>query len=153
MSRFSLLPCALLAVTLTLCAVPVAARDCGRFSADVPHGWSIVEPTDDLLVLHAPAGDAVVTVTGDLLSEQRAPNKVLESFVNYLSGDAPQKRKDRGVQFHFDHHGIRHTAIFFSDKQQYLLITVTDPAGRYPESIDMLVRSLTLREIGRKRQP
>lgn len=153
MTRFPLLASALLAVTLTLCAVPAAARDYGRFSADIPYGWRIDAQAEDLLVLHAPHGDAVVTVTGDRLSGQRSPREVLESFVNYLSGDAPHKREDEGEQFRFMRHGVSHTAIFFSDRRHYLLITITDPAGRYPESIDLLVRSLRLSENWKKQQP
>lgn len=151
MTRFPLLPSALLAVML--CAVPAAARDYGRFSADIPYGWRIDAQAEDLLVLHAPHGDALVTVTGDRLSGQDAPREVLKSFVDYLSGDAPQKREDEGEQFRFLRHGVSHTAIFFSDRRHYLLITITDPANRYPESIDMLVRSLSLSEGWKQQQP
>lgn len=151
MTRFPLLPSALLAVML--CAVPVAARDYGRFSADIPYGWRIDAQAEDLLVLHAPHGDALVTVTGDRLSGQDTPREVLKSFVDYLSGDAPQKREDEGEQFRFMRHGVSHTAIFFSDRRHYLLVTITDPANRYPESIDMLVRSLSLSEDGKQQQP
>lgn len=152
MPRLSFLPSALLALMLPLCAVPAAARDCGRFSADIPHGWRIDEQADDLLVLRAPDGDAAVTVTGDLLAG-RTPGEVLDSFLNYLSGDAPQKREDEGEQFHFMRRGVKHTAIFFSTRRHYLFITVSDPADRYPESIDMLVRSLTLREPDGRQLP
>lgn len=153
MPPLSLLSAVILSAALSLHAAPAAARDCGRFSAEIPLGWHVEEAADDLLVLRAPHADAVVTVTGGMLPDKTSARDMLESFINYFSGDEPRKREDGKEEFRFLRHGVRNTGLFSSDGKHYVFLTVTDPANRYPESIAMLIAGLILRPDSGEKQP
>lgn len=131
-----------MALLLCLSLQPASAQDTAAPAAAVPYGWRLEQAADGLLLVRAPAGDALLTAWVRNLPDGTGEQAALEACVNALSGSEPQLRQDKGYQFHFRHDDARHTALFFAARRRYMLITVSDPANRYPESMEMLVHSL-----------
>lgn len=131
-----------LALLLCLSSQQPSAADATAPAAAIPYGWRVEQAADGLLLVRAPAGDALLTAWSKRLPEGASAEAALQACVNALSGSEPQQRQDKGYQFHFQHEDARHTALFFSAGRRYMLITVSDPAHRYPECMEMLIQSL-----------
>ncbi|WP_300709199.1 hypothetical protein [uncultured Desulfovibrio sp.] len=137
-----LLAAASLALLLCVSPLRVMAEESALTPTGLPYGWQAERTADGLWLARSPAADAVVAACSGSLPEDTSEQALLQTFINYFSGSEAQQRADRGHQFHFQHDSTQHTALLYTDRQRYMLITVTDPANRYPESIEMLVQSL-----------
>lgn len=144
---------AVVCLLLVLAAAPLRAQDFPCFSVLVPHGWTVEEQAEDMVILRAPAGDAAAVILCATLPEKRPAREVLEEYVRYFSGSEPQRRNDDAYLFEFMRHDVRNTALFLHDARSYLLLTLSDPRKRYPHCLTMLMDSLVLRRDGEKPSP
>lgn len=140
---------AVLCLLLVLAAAPLRAQDFPCFSVLIPHGWTVEEQPEDMVILRAPDGDAAAVILCATLPEKRPAREVLEEYVRYFSGSEPQQRNDAYL-FEFLRHDARNTALFLHDARSYLLLTLSDPRKRYPQCLDMIMDSLVLRRDGEK---
>lgn len=143
----------MLCLLFVLAASPLRAQDFPRFSALIPHGWTVEEQPEDMVILRAPDGDAAAVIICAPLPDKRPAGDILEEYVRYFSGSEPQQRNDDAYLFEFMRDGVRNTALFLHDARSYLLLTVSDPHTRYPECLGMLMDSLALRRDVEKTAP
>lgn len=127
-------------------ATRLRAEEFRRFSVLIPDGWEVTESSAEMLLIRSPDRDAVAVVICAAVPDTRTPRDILEAYVRYFSGSEPQRRKDGSHIFSFERADTRLTALFREDARTYLLLILSDPANRYPECLDMLMSSLTLRK-------
>lgn len=129
-----------------LAAAPLRAEEFRRFNVLIPYGWQVTEPSEAMLIIRPPAGDAAAVIISAVLPDNGTARDVLEEYVRYFSASEPQQRKDDSHIFSFMRKNMRHTALFLHDARCTLLLILSDPGNRYPECLDMLMNSLALRE-------
>lgn len=128
-------------VLLLALSSPVAAQDFSRFSMDVPQGWIASTGEEGTVAVIAPKNEAAVTIAIEKL-EDLSPEEVAGIFARELGAGEPQKTADDEYSFQYVRNGVSHRSIFRARKDHFLLITVSDEAGKHQETIEAMLKSL-----------
>lgn len=118
-----------------------AAQDFGTFSMDVPEGWIASVGEGGAAAVIAPKNEAAVTIAAEKL-EGLSPEEGVKIFARELGGSEPQKTSDGEYAFTFLRNGVTNRAIFRVRKERFILITITDEAGKHQQTIEAMLKSL-----------
>lgn len=116
-----------------------AVKDFGAFSADVPDGWT-ANKDGSVVAFIAPNNAAAMSIAVDK-ADGIAPEALAKEFSKQLQGTAPQAI-DGGYSFEFTRNGVKSTSILSVDSGEYVLITMTDPSGKFGDQFTAILDSV-----------
>ncbi len=115
------------------------AQEFNKFSMDIAAGWTCVEDGSVLIV--APNKEAAVSIAFNTVEGVTAEATACE-FSKKLKGSEPRLEKDDTYSFTFTSNGVKSTSYCSLKNNRLMLITVTDPTGKYGAAIQQMLATL-----------
>ena len=126
--------CAFALMLLLSSAAFAVTKEFGRFTIDVPDGWSASDEGNGTTSIMAEDKSAALTVTINDLKGATL-GEVAEQMSNALGGTKPDVDADGDYSFDFSSGGVASRAVMTGDNREYMMLSIT---GQHEELAGIL---------------
>ena len=118
-----------MAVLLTAACAFGAVQDFGKFTLDIPEGWSASQDGETVAVTKAD-NSAAMSITFDS-AEGASLEELAAAFAKELSASDPKPTGDGDYTFSFNQNGVESKCLLSGGEGMYILVVMTgdDTAG------------------------